>query len=251
MCLIYIWKKIPLLRIYKEDWKLDLAEIKHHLKIGLPMGFQNSVIAMGTFAVQITLNSLGPAAVAATAAAQKINNFATMPLRSFGITMATFAAQNYGANKINRVWEGVSKVTRIILSYSAVMALILIFFGDNISKIFIGNSSPEIIELVDIYFLTHATFYFLLGLLFVYRYTLQGLGKSGSPTAAGVMELFSRVIAAAALAQIYGFTGVSIAGPLAWAAALFPLMGSYYTLKRSTQGKKRIPVPKISGNLFK
>lgn len=251
MCLMYIKKKIPLLRVYKEDWKLSAAEIKEHLRIGLPMGFQTSIIAMGSLAVQITLNSLGATAVAATTAAQKINGVATMPLKSFGIAMATYAAQNYGAGKLDRVWEGVNKVVKVVLSYSAVVAVILVFFGSTIAKVFIGNSSPEVLELVDVYFLTNATFYFLLGMVFIYRYTIQGLGKSAAPTAAGTMELFSRVIAAAVLAQTYGFTGVSIAGPLAWATALLPLLGSYYALKRSTQGKTKFPLPKIAGNLFK
>jgi len=252
LCLVYIWKKIPLLRIKKEDWKVSAAEIKEHLSIGLPMGFQSSIIAVGALAIQITLNRLGATAVAATAASNKINSFATMPMQSFGITMATYTAQNFGANKIDRIWVGVNKVIKIVLSYSAVMAVVLILFGSTFSKIFVGDANPEVLELVDTYFLTNATFYFLLGLLFVYRYTLQGFGKSTAPTAAGLMELVGRVVAAAALSHSFGFAGVSIAGPLAWFGALIPLMGSYYMLKRGMQGKSKVPTPKLKlAGLFK
>lgn len=251
LCLVYIWKKVPLLRIYKNDWKLTKAEIKEHLAIGLPMGFQASIIAMGSIALQTTLNQLGSTAVAARTAAGKINAFATMPLKSFGIAMATYTAQNYGAGKIDRVWAGVNKVVKIVLSYSFVMGFVLVFFGSTFSQLFVGNTNPEVLELVDTFFLTNATFYFLLSLVFIYRYTLQGFGKSTSPTTAGIMELFSRVIGAVVLVQSLGFAGITIANPLAWGAALIPLLGNYYMFKRSMQGKNKLPVPKLATGLFK
>lgn len=250
LCLLYIWKYIPLLRIHKEDWKVSVDEIKEHLRIGLPMGFQSSVIAVGSIALQITLNRLGADAVAATAAASKINGFATMPLLSFGITMATYTAQNFGANKIDRIWEGVHKVIKVVLAYSMVMAIILVLFGSTFSRVFVGSENTVVLELVDTYFLTNATFYFLLALLFIYRYTLQGFGKSAAPTAAGLMELVGRIISAALLSHPFGFAGVSIANPLAWLGALVPLMGSYYMLKRSMEGKTKLPVPNLA-SIFK
>lgn len=250
LCLLYIWKYIPLLRIHKEDWKVSVDEIKEHLRIGLPMGFQSSVIAVGAIALQITLNRLGADAVAATAAASKINGFATMPLLSFGITMATYTAQNFGANKIDRIWEGVHKVIKVVLAYSMVMGIILVLFGSTFSRVFVGSENTVVLELVDTYFLTNATFYFLLALLFIYRYTLQGFGKSAAPTAAGLMELVGRIISAALLSHPFGFAGVSIANPLAWLGALVPLMGSYYMLKRSMEGKTKLPVPNLA-SIFK
>lgn len=245
LCLFYIWKRIPILRIYKEDWKLSTAEIKEHLVIGLPMGFQNSIIAVGALAVQITLNGLGAAAVAATAAAVKIDTFVQMPMQSFGITMATYTAQNFGANQIERVWTGVNRVIKIVAVYSFAMAVVLTLFGSTFSKAFVGDSGAEVLGLVDLYFLTNAPFYFALSLVFIYRYTLQGFGKSTAPTAAGMMELVSRVACAIILSQALGFAGVSIASPLAWFSALIPLMTSYYTLKRSMQGKTKFPLPKL------
>ncbi|UJF16381.1 MATE family efflux transporter [Jeotgalibaca sp. MA1X17-3] len=232
-CLIYIYKKIPILRIHKEDWKLTRKEIAHHLQIGLPMGFQSSIIAIGTMSIQVTLNGLGATAVAATTAAEKINGIATMPLQSFGITMATYTAQNFGAGKLDRIWDGVQKITRVVLIYSFVMGTVLIFFGRKFATIFVGSENQAILDHVETYFLTNATFYFLLAMLFIYRYTLQGLGKSTAPTAAGIMELLSRIIAAIVLSQSFGYLGVSLAGPLAWLGALIPLMGSYYLTKRA------------------
>lgn len=232
LCLIYIWKKVPMLRIYKEDWRVTPKEIVHHLKIGLPMGFQSSIIAIGSMTIQTTLNSLGSVAVAATTAAEKINGIATMPLQSFGITMATYAAQNYGAGLYDRIWDGVKQISRLVLGYSFVMGILLITIGRQLASVFVGNGNEAILDHVQVYFLTNATFYFLLALLFIYRYTLQGLGNSSAPTAAGMMELMSRIIGALLLAKLFGFTGVSISGPLAWLGALIPLSISYFTTKK-------------------
>lgn len=238
LCLVYIWKKVPILRIHKEDWKLSKAEINEHLRLGLPMGFQSSIIAFGGIAIQITLNSLGASAVAATTAAEKINGIATMPLNSFGVTMATYTAQNFGAGKLDRIWEGVNKTIKLVLTYSVVMGAAMVLFGRKIATLYVGESSTEIFDMVQTYFLTNATFYFLLALLFIYRYTLQGFGKSTAPTAAGVMELVSRVIVAVVLSRPLGFLGVSLSSPLAWFGALIPLVFSYYWLKRNFTTKR-------------
>ncbi len=238
LCLVYIWKKVPILRIHKEDWKLSKAEINEHLRLGLPMGFQSSIIAFGGIAIQITLNSLGASAVAATTAAEKINGIATMPLNSFGVTMATYTAQNFGAGKLDRIWEGVNKIIKLVLTYSVVMGAAMVLFGRKIATLYVGESSTEIFDMVQTYFLTNATFYFLLALLFIYRYTLQGFGKSTAPTAAGVMELVSRVIVAVVLSRPLGFLGVSLSSPLAWFGALIPLVFSYYWLKRNFTTKR-------------
>lgn len=246
LCLVYIWKKVPVLRIRKEDWKVSKKEITTHLNIGLPMGFQASIISIGAIAIQITLNSLGATAVAATTAAEKINGIATMPLVSFGTTMATYTAQNFGAGKHDRIWDGVRKITRIVVVYSFAAATLLIVFGSKIAKLYIGETDPEILSMVQTYFITNSTFYFALALLFIYRNTLQGLGKSTAPTAAGIMELLSRVAVALVLVKPLGYLGVTIANPLAWFGALIPLVISYYSFKRTAiASEKDVPATKL------
>ena len=65
LCLIYIKKRVRILRIKKSDWTREWAEYKEHLRIGLPYGFQYSIIAIGSVAIQITLNQSGALSVAA------------------------------------------------------------------------------------------------------------------------------------------------------------------------------------------
>ena len=239
LCLIYIAKKIPLLRIYKEDWQAVKSEVGAHLKLALPMGFQYSIIAIGAIALQVTLNRIGADAIAAYTAAARIDEIATLPLQSFGVTMATYAAQNYGAKQFDRIWDGVKKVIMIVLIYSVIVGGILAIWGTHFSKMFVGTGNLGVLNMTNTYFITNATMYFLLALLFIYRYTLQGLGNSLAPTIAGVMELVARVVAAVFLSKMFGFAGAAIANPLAWLSALPPLMLAYYPLKRELSGRKK------------
>lgn len=106
MCLLYIRKNLPILHLSREDWEVSWIDFKQHLRIALPMGFQMSIIAIGAVVLQFVLNGLGAVAVAAFSAAQKIDQIANQPMNSFGMTMATYAAQNYGAGKIDRIKKG-------------------------------------------------------------------------------------------------------------------------------------------------
>ena len=241
LCLIYIWKKVPILRIYKEDWKIDSAEIKEHLRIGLPYGLQYSIIAIGSVAITVTLNQIGSSAVAAYTAAQKIDSVAMLPLQSFGVTMSTYAAQNYGARKLNRVWYGVNQALKISVAYSIIIGLILLIWGRNLATIFVGADAPaEVIQMIQQYFLTNSSLYAILAVLFITRHTLQGLGNSLAPTVAGIGELAARILGAIFLSAHLGFLGAVISNPLAWFAAFVPLVIAYRSTKRSLSGRAEV-----------
>ncbi|TLQ06899.1 MATE family efflux transporter [Marinilactibacillus psychrotolerans] len=238
LCLIFIWKKVPLLRIHKEDWTFNWPEYKEHLRIGLPYGFQYSIIAIGAVAITVTLNKLGANAVAAFTAAQKIDTVAMLPLQSFGVTMSTYAAQNYGARKLNRIWYGVNQAIKLSLSYSIIIGIVLLIWGRQLALLFVGaGASAEVISMIQQFFLTNSTLYAILSLLFIYRHTLQGLGNSLAPTVAGIGELVARAGAATLLSIPFGFLGAALSNPLAWIAALIPLALAYYSTRRSLSGR--------------
>lgn len=251
LTLWFIWKKVPLLRIHKEDWKLDKAEFKEHLRIGLPYGFQYSIIAIGAVAITMRLNLLGASAVAAFTAAQKIDSIAVLPLQSFGVTMSTFAAQNYGARKLDRVWHGVNQALKMSIGYSLVIGLILLIWGRHFATLFVGADAPaEVLQMIQHYFLASSSLYAVLSVLFIYRHTLQGLGNSFAPTVAGVGELLARIVAAFFLSVHLGFTGIVIASPLAWFAALIPLVLAYRSTKRNLSAKYPLALDTEEGALL-
>lgn len=230
-CIIYIWKKIPILRLNSKDFVAESSDVREHVRISFPMAFQSSIIAIGAIIIQITLNQLGATAVAAYTAAQKIDQVAILPMMSFGVTMATFVAQNYGAKKYDRIWRGVRDCIKLSLTFAISVGIILNVFSPIFIRAFVGVGHEEVVELGAIYFITNGTMYSLLSLLFIYRYTLQGVGKTFTPTIAGIMELCMRAFAAVVLSNLYGYTGATMANPLAWLGSLIPLMIAYYLFK--------------------
>ena len=230
-CILYIWKKIPILRLNSKDFVAESSDVKEHVRISFPMAFQSSIIAIGAIIIQITLNQLGATAVTAYTAAQKIDQVAILPMMSFGVTMATFVAQNYGAKKYDRIWRGVRDCIKLSLSFAISVGIILNVFSPIFIRAFVGVGHEEVVELGAIYFITNGTMYSLLSLLFIYRYTLQGVGKTFTPTVAGIMELCMRAFAAVVLSNLYGYTGATMANPLAWLGSLIPLMIAYYLFK--------------------
>ena len=232
LCVWYIKKKFPILHLKKEDFHLTKAEISQHLLVGLPMGFQASIIGIGVIILQIVLNQQGEQAVAAYTAAQKIEQVMVSPLNCFGMTMATYTAQNYGAGKIERIRMGVHRCMAMSLGYTAVITLIAMTAGASLVQLF-GFDDAKIIGLASTYLHSTSMFYWTLSLLFILRYTLQGVGQSVVPTIAGIMELVMRAVGCAALAVPFGFSGICIAYALAWPGSLCPLAISYvFTMRR-------------------
>ncbi|GHU78146.1 MATE family efflux transporter [Spirochaetia bacterium] len=222
LCIPVIIKKLPMLALTGADWKVSGVELKEHIRVALPMGFQMSIIAIGVVALQFALNGLGTTAVAAFTAAQKIDQFAGMPLNSFGAAMSTYTAQNYGARRIDRIRNGVIQCFLMTAVFSILIGVLFILTGTYLAAIFIG-SNPEAVALAHTYLVITSCFYILLAFLLIIRQTLQGLGDSLFPTLAGIAELVMRMFAAITLSQFFGFTGLCFANPLAWFGACIPL----------------------------
>lgn len=234
MCLIYSLKRFPILRLKRKDWKFSWRFAWSHMRIGLPMAFQFSVTAIGVMVLQSALNSLGSNAVAAYTAASKIDQLATQPLVSYGVAMATFAAQNFGAGKPGRIKKGVLSCSIISVISSFIGFALVLTFRSPLIKLFVGDDFEIVMDKVSIYLWINSVSYFILGLLFVYRNVLQGIGRSTIPFLAGVFELITRSVIAFTLLNALGFTAICIAAPAAWASAAIPLMIAYFiVVKRS------------------
>ncbi len=232
ICFAYIRSKVPLLHVRREDWHFDKKVIIEHLKIGLPMGFQSSIIAIGAVVVQMALNGLGPIAVASFAASMRVDSIAVMPMMSFGVAIAAYTAQNFGAKRFDRINDGVKKTIWMSCSFSVVAALFNIFFGSEIIKLFVGEGQEQIIEYGQLFLTVNGLAYWIMALLFIFRFTLQGLGESVVPTIAGAMELIMRIAAAIFLVDWLGYLGVCLAAPMAWLGGCIPLAIAFFMTRR-------------------
>lgn len=227
LSLLYVKKKIPILHLEKSDFQFDWHFAWEHLRVGLPMAFQFSITAIGVMVVQTVLNSFGSVTVAAYTAACRIDQLVTQPFVAFGTTIATYAAQNYGANQIKRIQTGARSC--IILSVSAAIlgGIVSIFLGKYLVELFVGKDQPQVMADARTYLTTVAIFYVVLALLFIYRNTLQGIGKAFIPVFAGVCEVIMRVLVSVFLAAPLGYRAVCLTDPIAWIGATIPLAIAY------------------------
>lgn len=227
---VYIWRRVPALHTRWTDWKPDRAVLMAHLRMGLPMAFQASVIAFGAIILQVALNNLGAIPVAAYAATQKIDAVAVMPMLSFGYALAAYTAQNYGAQKYERIRMGVRACLKMSMAFAVAIGALLIAFGSHVLALFVGADAAgaeEVIVYGETFLLVNGSTYVILALLLVYRNVLQGLGQSVIPTIAGAMELLMRAAAAIFLCTYLGFFGACLANPLAWIGAAVPVVLAY------------------------
>ena len=232
-CFLYIRRHISPLWIRREDWRLTKAELWAHARIGFPMGFQSSVVALGAIILQGALNGLGAQSIAAYAAAQRVDAVAVMPMISFGMAMATYTAQNFGARRLSRIREGVRACAMMSVAFSVIAAAFNILCGGFVIEGFVGAGEPEVIAMGRTFLVVNGLCYFVLSLLFIFRFTLQGLGQTAVPTFAGIMELIMRAMAAIFLIDRFGYLGACFANPMAWVGACVPLAIAY-TMVRKT-----------------
>ena len=227
LCLLYVWRRVPVLHVRREDWHVTRADVARHLHLGLPMGFQASIIAIGTLAVQVRLNSLGPEAVAAYTTATRVDMLAVTLLASLGLAMSMFVAQNLGGGRPDRIRAGTIQGVWMAVGASVVLGAALVLGGGLLVGLFVGEAEQHVVELASYLLLVNGSLYVVLGVLMVLRGALQGLGHTVVPTVTGLVELVMRVGAAVVLGASFGFQGVVWGNPLAWIGAVAILVPAY------------------------
>ena len=244
LCFIYILKRYPILHLKKEDFRISFQSFGRLLALGIPMGLQFSITAIGTIIVQGAVNVYGEVYMAGFAAAGKLQNIIATVFTAFGATIATYVGQNRGAGKMDRVKTGVRYTQIMILAWSVVTMVVVYFFGKYMMLLFVSPSETEVIRVAEMYF--HAVFwcYPFLGSIFLYRNTLQGMGYGLVPMLGGVFELAARSAIVMFVAGRTSFVGVCLSDPAAWIAALIPLIPYYiYTMRKwEKQNKVRTGV---------
>ncbi len=228
LCYIYIHKKYPELHFRRKDGSIKLYTCYKLLGMGIPMGLQFSITALGTMIVQTALNQLGSIYIAAFAGSMKIQNLFIQFNTAMGAAIANFAGQNYGAGKIERVKKGMRAAVIMTVIYGVFVMIMAYFFCPSWIVIFAEDPTGELVDISRQIFRICTWFYIPLGLIFVYRNVLQGIGNGLVPMLGGVFELFARGMVIVVLFPPLQFTGVCLADPMAWIFALIPLIPYYY-----------------------
>ncbi len=228
LCFFYILKKYPILHLKREDFRISFQSFGRLLALGIPMGLQFSITAIGTIIVQGAVNVYGEVYMAGFSAAGKLQNMVNTVFTAFGATIATYVGQNRGAGNMQRVKQGVRYTQIMIFVWSAIAMVLMYFGGKYMTWLFIDPSETAVVDVSVLYFHTVFWCYPFLGSIFLYRNTLQGMGYGLVPMLGGIFELVARTAIVIAVSGKASFVGVCLADPAAWIAALIPLVPYYY-----------------------
>ena len=234
--------RLPIMRLKRGDFRPRPVMLRRLLGLGLPVAFQNLIISFGGLVLQTVTNSFGFLFMAGFNAATRLTGLIELAGTSIGSAMGTFAGQNLGAGKLDRVRLGLRRSAQIAAGMALMVAACMVLFGRPLLNLFIEDD-PAIVDQV----LTIGCRYLnvmslglpMLYMLFVYRSTLQGLGDTFVPMLSGAVELVMRVGAALLLPRLIGEWGVYIAEIMAWIGAAILLIWGYYRRMRLLEGQLR------------
>lgn len=224
-------KNTAVLSMSKEHWRIDKAIITRLLKLGTPMALQNAIIGVGGMVVQYVINGFGFIYVAGFTATNKLYGLLELAASSFGFAMATFAGQNLGARKLDRIRAGMRSTIKMAVGTACTISAIMITFGRTILTLFISGTPEEVGAVVSVaykYLFVMACMLFVLYLLHVYRSALQGMGDTVIPMVSGIVELIMRTSTILFLPLLVGEYGLYFAEVAAWIGAEVILMTVYY-----------------------
>ena len=216
LCAGYMFAKFPVLRLKKQDWNLSKEFLYEHLRVGIPMGFQMSVMTIGIIAVQYVLNTFGSVTVAAFTAATRIDMMFSQVFVALGATMAVFSAQNFGANQISRIKQGAKAGVIITISISLTLIALISLFSKYMILWFMAEINQDVVALAQQYLYIIMFFYIFFGFLMVFRNVMQGTGNAIGPLFSSLCELFARIFCAIVLGKYLGYVGICLATPAAW-----------------------------------
>ncbi len=242
LCAVYMYAKMPEYRLSFRDFLPDRSIAMSEIRLGIPMGFQFSITAIGAVMVQTALNLLGSTAVAAFTAGQKIEALIEQIFGGIGASVASFTAQNYGAKRIDRIKAGARAATILSVISAGISSIICIFFGPSMTHLFVTENLEEIVPMVSTYLNAVSTGMILLALIFEYRNIIQGMDNSFLPLCGGIIELAARAVIALLAQKRMSFSLVCLANPLAWFTA-----GSFLVICYLVIMKRHYPEVRASG----
>lgn len=215
-CYVYIKKNMQILLPKGNECKYNKKKTLTLINNGIPMGLQFSITAIGIIMLQRANNALGTLYVATFVASLRVKYFFTCILENLGVAMATYCGQNLGAKKIQRISQGIRAALKISVIYVIIIVVIMYFFASDFTYLFVDPSQTEIVKNSTMYLQINSYFYILLGVLTVFRYSIQGLGYSNLSMCSGVAEMIARTGISLWLVPALGFLGVCLGDPTAW-----------------------------------
>lgn len=245
LCAVYMFRNFEVLQTTRQDYYLDAKTIKKMLAIGIPMSVNYTITATGMTVLQAAVNVFGSDVVAAYTAASKVSVLSMQLPISLGVAMSTYCGQNYGAGDYSRIFAGVRAAFMLNFAVAALDAMLCIFGGPFAVRLFIENPSAQIMDYAMEYLWITSWFFVPLGWIFIYRNSLQGLGKGFTPMLSSMLEFLARYLTIKLFGASFGYTAICFADPATWVSTALMLLLPYS--KWASDRKKEMAQAAISG----
>lgn len=240
MCFIYIWKRYPVLHLSMVDFRMNQEVTKTLLTSGLSMGFMQSLVFLGTVALQGAINTLGTNTIVAHTGARKITEIYMLPFSVLGITMATYCSQNLGANKVERIRSGLKQVILLAWGWCLVVMIANYTIAPYLIQLVTATKIKEVVETAHLYLKIDTLFYFVPAMISILRNSLQGLGDHKTPIYSSSIELVGKILIAIYLTPKLQYMGIILAEPIVWGLMVIPLIIRIVTIPVLKETKKCI-----------
>ena len=215
-CNIYAGRVNPYFKLSRNDFRIDSGMCYRIIRLGVPMSLQFALISISAMAVQRVVNSYGTVVIAAFTATNRIEQLIHQPYTTLGASLATFCGQNYGARKNDRVYLGYIKGLLIMAVLTAVMIIVMQFFGKGITSLFVTD--PDVVALGGMGLRITSLFYPALGLIYVVRGVLTGVGDAFFALFNGIVEVIGRFTLPILMTKYMGMgeTGIWVSAGVVW-----------------------------------
>lgn len=237
LCLLYIYRKCPVLWPDKTHFKLELPMVKDLLGQGLSMALMFSIVSVGTVILQTAINGFGTILIGAQVTARRVQAFFMLPMTALAASAATFTSQNLGARQIGRIGAGIRQASLMTVGWGLLAALVLNLWGRDLVALISGSSQAELLAAGRSYLAFSSLFYPVLGVLFLLRNSLQGLGQKLTPLVSSLIELLGKLIFTLVIIPRLGYWGVILCEPLIWVPMTIQLYFAYKNHPMNTSSK--------------
>lgn len=236
LCLILILKKVEVLHLSREDCVFSWDKTRKLMKMGIPMGLNWSITAIGSMVMQAANNGLGTVCVSGFTAGMKIKQFMMCPFDALAAAVSTFAAQNYGARNPGRIRKGILQGASVGVLYGICAGAVMIVFGRQLAMLFVSSDAADVLDAAYLYLFRMGLFWWTLGILNVCRVSIQGLGYASRAMFAGAVEMIARIIVSVFFVPSFGYDAITFADQAAWTAGMiYVLAVCIITIKEVTE----------------
>lgn len=234
-CLLILFIKTNSIIPHKDELIISAKEYAELINFGFAMAFMGCIVNLGTIVLQSGINSLGTTVMTAHVAARRVLDIMMVMVFTTGLAMTTYASQNYGAGRIDRIKQGVKQAIIIDSIISTVLIVFCFIFGRSLVGFIASSNDPSILNNGEMYLRIGVVCFYFLGPLFIFRCSMQGMGSKVIPLITSTMEMCIKILSTAFLVPRLGYLGICLTEPISWIVMMIVLAIGFVALIKKTE----------------